>query len=155
MDDGIAGPGESASEEVRHRFVEIDEHGHADQPERDGREDEPIGKGCHLHQRIPTPGLGSDERPGDPDEERHVFGEVGPKARALVPLDVEAAHADAGNLAVGVVTGTTERDDLNRPTRFEDRLGLAPYAGIFLVVGMGDQDDGTDHSHHARPVTPS
>ena len=86
---------EAAPEEDRHRLVQVEDHGDADHPERQRREDEEVGQRVHLDQAVAAPGVGADEREPGAEEEGQVLGQVDAEPGALVALDAEPADRDA------------------------------------------------------------
>ena len=124
--------------------MQVDDEGHADKPEWEPRKHEEVRQGVDLDKREARPAMGPADRPTGPDQKRQVLAQVCAKAGALVTLDVQSVDADPVDDAVGRIARPAQREDLHRSTAGHQRLGLAPDARIFLVVGMDD------HAHGPR-----
>ena len=118
---GFDGLREAAPEELGHRLVQVEHDRHADEAERQGREHEEVRQRCDLDEGEPLAPVGPDRGPAGADEEREVLGEVRPQAGALVALDVEAADADAVQLAVGGLARAAQAEDEDRAAGGDER----------------------------------
>ena len=139
--DPPASAAKAAPEELRHRLVQVEDDGHTGQSEWRGREDEEVRQRMDLDEREAPPYVGARQRDARSDEERQVLAQVDRERCALVALDAEPADVDpVDGLALGIFR-TAEGEDLDVVTGRGERLGLAPYPRILLVVGMGEHRD--------------
>ena len=139
--DRVRGLREPASEELRHGFVQVQDHRDTDEAEGESGEHEVVRQRGDLGEGESLAPVGSDGRPAGADQEVPVFGQVPPEAGALVALDVEAADPDAVQLAIGRLARTSQPDDQDRPAGGDDGLGLAADPRVLVVVAVDDHED--------------
>ena len=139
--DRVRGADEASPEEVGHRLVEVEEHGHPGHAQGQGGEHEEVGNRVHLHEPEPLAPVRPGRRPATPDQEREVLAEVRPDAGPLVTLDVDPPHVDAFEDAGRLVARAAQSDDVDRPTRRDEGLGLAADPRVLVVVGVRDHED--------------
>ena len=121
--------------------MEIEDERDAGEPERQPGEDEPIGQGRDLDDRVPVTPVRPGEGNEDPPEELEILGEVRAEAGSLVALDVEAMDVRSADDDERRSAGRPEREDVDDPTGSGQRLGLASEAGILLEIAVGDEGD--------------
>ena len=139
------GAREACPEELGHRLVQVEDHRDAGQPEVQRPEHQEVGQGVDLDERIPAPPVGLRDGRRRAYQEVEVLDEVGPQARALVALDVEAVDADAIDDRICRVVLAAERVDVDGPAGTDERLGFAADPRILVVVGVGQHRHGSRH----------
>jgi hypothetical protein len=82
-------------EQFGHQFTEVQQHRHAGQLERQGREDKCIGRVMNLHQRVRCAAVAAAQLAARQEKEARVLLQVGDCTGALVPRLRQAHDIDA------------------------------------------------------------
>lgn len=141
MSDTAGSARKAHPEELGHRLVEIENEGNAREPERKDGEDQEIRQAVDDDGGVSTPALCSDCRPTGPPEEREILTQVRRDARALMTTDRESVDANALDRGLRAIAAAAKREDVNGPTRRNQRFRLSADPRILLVVRMDEHAD--------------
>ena len=143
----VRGAREAHPEELRHRLVEVEDHRHAGEPERQRGEHEEVRQACGPGRARSGAADGRASRPGGPDEEREVLAQVAPRPAPWWRWTSRRWTRTPSSQPSAASPRAARREDVDRPARGDERLGLAPDARILVVVGVDD--------HRDRPARPA
>jgi hypothetical protein len=160
MHERLRGARKAAAEELGHRLVEIEQHGHPGKPQRQRGEHEEIGQGVDLDQGEPLAAMEPNGGDHGARHERQVLAQVHAQACALVTLHVEVVDPDAVHLGGRWPVGLAQPQHLDRAPGTDQRFRLAPDARILLVVAVDDHEHRAPHAgartgRHARVDQPA
>ena len=133
------GAPELLRENLGHGVVDVENEGEPmDQPRPEGAQGHEVGHRVDVDQANPAAAGVPEQPPGGPEKKPQIGGDVAEAARPAVAVHVHPKELDAAHALAPRLARAPQRQEIDRVSRTNSRLGLAPHAWVGFTVGVRD-----------------